>query len=261
MESFYGGRQGNPFVIVKYFDGINIPQPNENGVYTYRSEYFAYDLEHSTKKQHYYIFDENNQPIIKNAENQFDYSWKLIEKNGQSISNINGVVIILDTELAEGMVQCFSRGGSTTSEVNYGEYVLIDTHSHLYRFNNLEHGQIFRRGMDFENELGGAELVGNIGGPQGETGRGLAVVASYPTEFEIPRDPTIIPEYFPGAAIAVGTSLYIYDYAGNSWTFIGGIGDVNPDDVVRLAIEDSIEEDHLNEDGLWFVSSFIKYAE
>lgn len=261
MESFYGGRQGNPFVIVKYFDGVDIPQPNANGIYTYRSDYFAYDLEHSTGKQHFYLFDENNQPITKNTQNQFDYSWKLVEKNGQTITGANGVVAILKPEFAEGMVQCFIQGGSTTSEVNYGEYVLIDTHTHLHRLNDIEHGQIFRRGMDFENELGGAELIGNIGGPQGETGRGLSVVASFDSESDLPADPTTIPQYFPGAAVSIDTALYIYDYVNNSWSHIGGIGDVNPDDVVRLASEDSIEEDQLNEDGLWFVTSTIRYAE
>ena len=33
MESFYGGRQGASFVIVKRFDGIDIPQTQENPIY------------------------------------------------------------------------------------------------------------------------------------------------------------------------------------------------------------------------------------
>ena len=43
MESFYGGRQGASFVIVKKFDGIDIPQPNDNDEYTYRVGCFAKD--------------------------------------------------------------------------------------------------------------------------------------------------------------------------------------------------------------------------
>ena len=169
MESFYGGRQGNPFIIVKRFDGIDIPQPNENGEYTYQAIYYALDLNNSTDTQDYFLLDDNNKFITKTVENQFDYTWKIVEKNGQVIQSINGLWINVETKLAEGMVQCFKQGGTTTSEVKYGEYVLIDTHTGMLRINDLENGQVFRRGMDYDNKLGGAEFIGNIIGPQGDS--------------------------------------------------------------------------------------------
>ena len=170
MESFYGGRQGNPFIIVKYFDGIDIPQPKENGEYTYRATYLAYDAEISNNSTFYFLFDEDLKPIEKTVENQFQYkNWTLVRKNGQIIYNADQIAYTMPVELAEGMVQCFSQGGATTSEVNYGEYVLIDTQTQCCRFNDLEHGSVYRRGMDYENELGGAEYIGSIAGPQGES--------------------------------------------------------------------------------------------
>lgn len=171
MESFYGGRQGNPFIIVKRFDGVDIPQPNANNEYTYRAVYYAYDARMSNNSTTYFLFDDNQKPIEKTAENQFEYkNWALVYKDGSTvIYSVNQIPYRMPLELAEGMVQCFSKGGSSTSEVNYGEYVLIDAHTGLKRLNDLENGLVYRRGMDYENELGGAEYIGNIVGPQGES--------------------------------------------------------------------------------------------
>ena len=166
MESFYGGRQGNPFIIAKRFDGINIPQPPEASKPTYRCAYYALDLENSTEELDRFL-QRNGRPIEKTKENQFQYTWKIVEKNNQIIYFAGGLSFQVETELAEGMVQCFKKGGSSTSEVNYGEYVLIDTHTDMLRLNDFENGQVFRRGMDYDNELGGAEYIGTIVGPQG----------------------------------------------------------------------------------------------
>lgn len=176
MESFYGGRQGNPFIIVKRFDGIDIPQPNSQGHYTYRAMYCAIDLAAPGKYLFEQITLENGGvtfvPITKTAENQYNYTWAIIEKDGRTISS-NGDLHSYTTsiEYAEGMLQCFKQGGSTASEVNYGEYVLIDTHSEMLDPNNTDNGKVFRRGMDYNNSLGGAEFIGNIIGPQGLTPR------------------------------------------------------------------------------------------
>ena len=61
------------------------------------------------------------------------------------------------------MVQDFSKGAETTGKVNYGEYVIIDT----FDKNNVDNGKVFRRGMNFTGDLGGAEYIGQIVGPQG----------------------------------------------------------------------------------------------
>ena len=60
------------------------------------------------------------------------------------------------------MVQEFKKGGDYKT-VNYDEYVIIDTENK----NDIENGKIYRRGYDFNNELGGAEYVGQIVGPAG----------------------------------------------------------------------------------------------
>ena len=168
MESFYGGRQGNPFIIVKRFDGIDIPQPNRKNQYTYRAVYCAID----TNVPNTYLFDNSGKPITKTTENQYDYVWGIVLKDGSTLhSSRDNKTYAFPVELAEGMVQCFQQGGSSTSEVNYGEYVLIDAHSGLLEQNNVDNGKIFRRGMDYNSSLGGAEFIGNIIGPQGRCPR------------------------------------------------------------------------------------------
>ena len=53
MESFYGGRQGISFIIVKRFDGIDIPKDT-----SFTVKYFAFDTSENN-----FILDENNNPI------------------------------------------------------------------------------------------------------------------------------------------------------------------------------------------------------
>lgn len=164
LESFYGGRQGASFVIVKHFDGIDIPQPNRYGNYTYTGNYYAVDTVGRI------ILQSGGKPISKNSENQNLYTWEYFQHNGNvNISTNDGGVYSFDTELAEGMVQCFEQGVSSTSEVNYGEYVIIDTIARMKNKNDVDNGKVYRRGMNFQNELGGAEYIGQIVGPQGET--------------------------------------------------------------------------------------------
>ena len=160
MESFYGGRQGASFVIVKRFDAIDIPETS------YVIRYFAFDTSANN-----FILDENNKPIERNHKNATDYKeWKLHKKDGSSIiyTNENKEIIkegVFPTVVAEGMIQCFSQGSATVDIVNYGEYVIIDTPDK----NNLDNGKIYRRGLDYQGELGGAEYIGQIVGPQGDT--------------------------------------------------------------------------------------------
>lgn len=175
MESFYGGRQGNPFVIVKRFDGIDIPQTIEKPVF--RRTSYALDMTRTTKDNKVYLKklnDDNSfSPIIKTANNQFNYIWGIEEKDGNFINlgNDDGSSISWEKpyELAEGMKQCFEQRGVTTSEVNYGEYVLIDTATDMLEGEDKDNGKIFRRGVDFDNEFAGAEFIGCILGPRGKT--------------------------------------------------------------------------------------------
>ena len=158
MESFYGGRQGASFVIVKHFDGIDIPEYTE-----YKIGWFAKD------NDNYFIV-----PLIeRTGDNYDDYTyWGAIPRDGVTtvISKGGDASHPLPVVYAEGMKQCFAKGGTSTSEVNYGEYVIIDTISDLGQYDNPDNGKIFRRGMNYDNDLAGAEFIGQITGPKGDTG-------------------------------------------------------------------------------------------
>ena len=129
MESFYGGRRGISFVIVKQFDGLDIPQPNSNGEYTYTGNYYA------VKDGFFLIDGVTNQPISITEENRDRYTWKYHFNDGTPVQL--GSNIKFPKQLAQGMKQCFSQGGSTTDEVGYGEYVIIDTIKNCHDYNNL----------------------------------------------------------------------------------------------------------------------------
>ena len=158
MESFYGGRQGASFIIVKKFQGINIPENTE-----YKIGWFAKDMDD------YFIV-----PLIeRTGTNYTDYPyWGSIPKDGVTTvtSKTGSISTPLALEYAEGMVQCFAKGGETTSEVDYGEYVIIDTITDFGQYDNPDNGKIFRRGMNYDSELAGAEFIGQISGPKGDTG-------------------------------------------------------------------------------------------
>ena len=62
------------------------------------------------------------------------------------------------------MADAFGRGGNYT-DVWYWEYCLIDTPNK----NDKDNGKIFRRGLDYQNEMGGAIYVGQIVGPSSGT--------------------------------------------------------------------------------------------
>ena len=72
MESFYGGRKGISFIIVKQFDGLDIPQPDANGNYTYIGNYYAIESTDVFK------LDENGKPIVRTTENQDETSGNFI---------------------------------------------------------------------------------------------------------------------------------------------------------------------------------------
>lgn len=163
FESFYGGRMGASFVIVKRFDGIDIPQTEGNE--TYKAKIYAYK---SINKKPYLLI-ENGNLIERTTENFANYDWTRVELNGQEVETTEGKRT-MPIALAEGMVQCFAQGGNSTNEVNYGEYVIIDTLVGLNKRNDPDNGKVFRRGMNYiDGDLKGAEYIGQIIGPQGDT--------------------------------------------------------------------------------------------
>lgn len=170
MESFYGGRQGISFIIVQRFDGIDIPQSEDNPVYT--GAYYAVDPDMTNTV---YLLCEGGEFITRNASNYNKHSWEYFEHNGdmKDIKNIEdgGIGIKeLKNELARGMKQCFEKGNSSVNEVNYGEYVIIDTIQNFNKYSDPDNGKVFRRGLVYNPDdiYGGAEYIGQIVGPQGE---------------------------------------------------------------------------------------------
>lgn len=166
LESFYGGRQGASFIIVKRFDAISI---EENS--TYKLVEYAIDTNGT-----YYYDNVNGCFIEKNGTNFNNYIWQWTQLDGSTVTTIdvNDHTTLSEQTLGiayqEGMVECFSKGGDSTDIVNYGEYVIIDTPVK----DNPDNGKVYRRGMNYDydpinNPLAGAEYIGQIVGPRGQT--------------------------------------------------------------------------------------------
>lgn len=75
----------------------------------------------------------------------------------------NSFIIIANYDSIEDMVTNFKKGPNYT-DVHFDEYVIINT----VNKNNPDNGKIYKRGYDFNNEMGGAEYVGTIVGPAGK---------------------------------------------------------------------------------------------
>ena len=117
-NSFYGGRRGASFVIVK----------------KYR--------------------------VISEDDSRID---SMIKKD----LGLEDESSITDTQRTEWlseycMTYCFKQAGAYKT-VNYDEYVLIDT----VNKNDKDNGKIYRRGYEYNNDMGGAIYVGQIVGPAG----------------------------------------------------------------------------------------------
>lgn len=130
QHSFYGGPKGDSFIITKTFECDRMYQRTESGQ----------DVETSLFKYVYNIHVKEFGSVIKEAEKKRLCSLKY------------------------SMAEAFKQGNLYT-EVQYGEYVLIQAPSS----NEEAHGKIFRRGYDFNNGWGGAEYIGKFTGPRGKT--------------------------------------------------------------------------------------------
>lgn len=62
----------------------------------------------------------------------------------------------------EEMIAEFQKG-SAYKEVKFDEYVLISSEDRTYR----ENGNVYKRGYDYTNDLGGAVFIGRFSGPSG----------------------------------------------------------------------------------------------
>ena len=75
----------------------------------------------------------------------------------------NSFTIVTSFSTVQEMITAF-QGGPAYTNVHYDEYVIINTEDK----NNPTNGQIYRRGYDYNNDMGGAELIGTIVGPAGK---------------------------------------------------------------------------------------------
>lgn len=184
MSSFYGGRQGNSIVLAKRFDGVDIPQSTSSPVYT--RGFYAIDkygnfiltkdstIEGVTPVSEGGVLSTTVFLIKKTVNNYLgsgivDFSdWAIHDNDG---SEINESGYNFYPSLAQGMVQFFAEGAKTSTEVNYGAYVIIDTITGMANYNDPDNGKVYRRGLDINSVdgLAGAEFIGQIVGPQGET--------------------------------------------------------------------------------------------
>ena len=71
-------------------------------------------------------------------------------------------VIVKNFNSVAEMIKAFKKGDSYLN-VNYNEYVIIDTPNK----NDSNNGKVYRRGYDYDNDLGGAIYIGQIVGPSG----------------------------------------------------------------------------------------------
>lgn len=250
MESFYGGRQGAPFAIVKRFDCIKV-QEND-----YKWKYFAYwsnkdcyliiDNKLVSKEEYINIptpaeFGDLNEYATAYAAGQI--YWKKIKlKNGEVISIIDSslsegrtyTISSSEEEKLEGMLDCFEQGAATLNEINYEEYCIIDCLSYHEEdiqnydaFCKAEHGQIYKRNIDNT-----AIYIGQINGFNGIS-QGFKILTEITDLSNLPSDPPEIyakntlgldgsKEQYKFGSILYNDSgdkyIYIYDYANEEWT-------------------------------------------
>lgn len=171
MSSFYGGRSGAPFTIVKTFDAIDLDSFDDKDKPVHTKTYYAlsedgknFEITGDADTEGAVSVGEGHFIIKKTNKNYLKHNWQIAINNG---SPVNKTSYKFPNETAEGMVQLFSKGINSLEEVNYQEYVLIDTVTRMNDYSNPDNGKLFRRGMNLDNGLGGAEYIGRIIGAQG----------------------------------------------------------------------------------------------
>ena len=132
----------------------------------------------------------------------------------------------------QDMIEDFGQGESF-DEVKFGEYVLIDNES-----DETNHGSLYQRGHDSENDYGGAVYIGKITGPKGDTGDdgkspSLEIVHYSSLASEPPQELTIV-----GADLVSGATTNVIKYKTSSSVVSGAnklqIGFQFPYPVVNL---------------------------
>ena len=120
MSSFYGGKQGRTYHIVARFDAVYLDVNSYQG------------KPEQLKKGD--IYQENGKVF-------FVLDVKTTETGEQEVQ----------VRELKGMVNCFQNGGAYT-QVNYGQYVLIDTILNRNAKSDPQNGLIYRRGFDYQDD-------------------------------------------------------------------------------------------------------------
>lgn len=130
MSSFYGGKQGRTYNIVARFDEIYIDIQSLNALDTTKEDYESGD--------------------------RFSYNGKayLVLPGGAGTLTTDDLTDTTKVVQIKGMVNEFSKGGAYT-EVNYGQYVIIDTILNENHRNDSANGILYRRGFDYNQEVAG----------------------------------------------------------------------------------------------------------
>lgn len=192
MYSFYGGKQGRTYHIVERFDLLYINY-NDNQKYPpidVSSKYSPGDIiKNEVGDKIYRVLP------VSNPDEGTGYKPRLIDLSTDP-----------DIIQLKGMVNEFQKGGAYT-DVNYGQYVIIDSILNLHHKSDDTNGLLYRRGFDYTqgaasterpdktkskywnngifleekwladwdkyimNPGGGAIYVGQIVGPQGDSPR------------------------------------------------------------------------------------------
>lgn len=141
MYSFYGGKQGRTYNIVQRFDEI-VFDKEDTELYPSYSE---------IKKDQGYVSFTQGQKFNYGNEIYLVLPFEQDAELGNEITiempeDIGTKVILL-----KGMVNQFKKGGSYT-DVNYGQYVIIDTILNENHKNDDINGCLYRRGFDYTED-------------------------------------------------------------------------------------------------------------
>lgn len=134
MYSFYGGKQGRTYHIVERFDLLYIDFSDTDSYPNY---------ENSKKYKPGDYFQSGNMVYFVLPISNDDTTERII--------NINEELEAETIIKIKGMVNEFQKGGAYT-DVNYGEYVIIDTILNLAHKSDDLNGLLYRRGMDYTEE-------------------------------------------------------------------------------------------------------------
>lgn len=137
MYSFYGGKQGRTYNIVQRYDEIFLNIGDETLYPPYNSTYGYSTGEKFRYEDDIYLVipyeDDGSGGIIDMTQDSQTHKPKDL---GTKIIQLHG------------MVNEFMKGGSYT-DVNYGQYVIIDTILNLDHKNDDINGILYRRGLDY----------------------------------------------------------------------------------------------------------------